>query len=373
GDKLRTFNNYKSLTENTFYKRYPESSLEKLNKREFTHIMKSISEQLLLSLDETRINSASNFFNIPVSEIVPKLHSFLNDEIDVKEIISEQNQYIIFATNEEDKRKEYNIEDIKNSLFTELYKINPFNDKEIFKFAKYFGLPSETTARQTNIFELKEKPKTDTEVLTFKRCYKISVIRDIVQFKNAFDFWITLKYKDEEFILNLAKKYRNYLNLEENEIIDLPNFSETDIYFESLIKKELFEYALIEDPTLDHLDQILYAEDPYLNESLTNLVGMVQDRIETNVEEIINELNNYFLSFINNYLFKYTTSIIYRENTGQYNIKFLYPDLYAAAYKKLSEAIVEDSYMKVCKNCGFYFEETHGKQTFCPPLPGVKR
>lgn len=196
----------------------------------------------------------------------------------------------------------YMLDDTKG-LFTELAKINPFDKKDILRFARYFGLPS-------GVNDLGENN------LVFIAVSHIYLLKLLLEYKNTFDLFIASKTNDSS-------------------IVDRINDNLLSFQLEIEIEK-LSIYTSKEDA-----------------------LHFINDTLAENLNKLLK--NNINRSFYYSTAFRGYKEDIYLT------------DLFSIAYQQMKNSLIEETPLKICKNCGHYFELNHAKQSFCPPLPLIKR
>lgn len=307
--------------------RYFEQEKAILSSKQF---LKEFAYDVMYNTNPNIINQLVDFFNLDEQTIRKEVQEILFNE----EFIHNESIFIkhakdgIFTTNLEriinfyndyyfDFTKipsnKYSAKEDAIGLFTELAKIDPFNEKEILKFALHFGLPAGLNALQQERF-------------VFIGVSHFHLLKLFLEYKNIFNLYIAAKEENCQTINNIIQNVRYFQR--ENDEID---------------KKfpEPIEYDFDDDlDSLEESDTMIFLKE--------HLAKRLHKLLENRTER----------------LFIYDG--IFREVN-------YFTDLFAIAYQQIKNSLLEDTSVRKCRNCGHYFEVNHGKQSFCPRLPLVKR
>lgn len=208
----------------------------------------------------------------------------------------------------EDDFKSYELQDIKG-IYTELAKIEPFNIHDIIKFSNVFGLP-------TGILELTNQNYSGEYPITLQSVNYTELNSQLMKYKSLFDVFKDIKTEDIEGI-----KQKN-------------------IDFLDMFIKHRPEMSLI-----INIDRAFYSEE--------------------SDEDILEQTKLEFIDLINvNHFFK--GRLDYRDNT--YFMESKFRDLFEYSYFQMSQALLNKSELKKCRNCGHLFEVTVNNTEFCPSL-----
>lgn len=215
-----------------------------------------------------------------------------------------------FNENEdEDDFKSYKLKDI-DGLYTELAKIEPFNIVDILQFSNVFGLP-------TGLLE------------TVNQDY-------------SGEYPITVQSVNYTELNSQLMKYRSVFN----EFKDIITTNIEGIKQKNIDAHDDFNKLIPELSPILNNDQSSYSEERG---------EIVLESKKSDFIEVIN-VNNFFRGRLD-----------YQNNT--FIMENYFRNLFDYGYFQMSQALLNESELKECKNCNHFFEVSADNTEFCPPLP----
>lgn len=258
---------------------------------------------------ENDIKSWLEFEGLSLEELYNKMFSFETDKAVDKDNIKYKSMITRFSEKEDDF-KTYPLRDI-TGIYTELAKVEPFNTEDIQRFIHIFGLPT----------GLRETPNMDIGL----NAYPVTAVSvnytelnsQLMKYKAIYETFKDIMTKNVEVI-------------KQNHLADL------DIMIEF-------------NPDLSPIFELQRAF--YLEES---------------DEAIFEETKSEFIELVNVQNF-YEGIIGYKNKT--YVMESFFKNLFEYSYFQMSQALINDSEFKKCKNCNHFFEVSPDNPDFCPSLP----
>ncbi|MED3799142.1 hypothetical protein P4604_17340 [Lysinibacillus capsici] len=227
--------------------------------------------------------------------------------------------------------KSFHFPDEGIGLFTELAKVELFDTNSLKKFTKNFGIPiGVDLSKKSGYVDLLDFKKYNT-FLYFGAAPIALIYKELVEYQNIFNMFVAVKTNDKK-LANAIYARKKLVQ----EIAEIGRFSK-DILEKRALSKKTYEQNIIENN--DPLSLALCRK--YLSEAITEKVAINS--------KIVNSIDGDF-----------------------FEIK-LYNNLFEIAYNQIKDSLLNNTEIKKCEHCGHFFESTHGKQRFCPPLPFKKR
>lgn len=278
---------------------------------------------------------------------------------DTKEInLAGQAAYVIAnSQGVKNLERSYNPLEDTPEIFTEIAKVDPFDDKDLMKFINVYGIPLGavlTNDPDTPIFH------DEINIINLEMDIPLFA-SELAKYKEAFYLWNALEENNETILNNAKISFEKEAKHSLYEITFNEDTHIKDLAWEKLEDKESHPdfYTLLEDEIHKSLDSKIS-----FNHSLWKSWQKTKDKSLQEIAKI------YFIHLLNTNDAG-TSSFEIQDNNIIPGIRF--SDLLEVAYFQLSTAVINNKKFKRCLNCDALFEVVHEGRKFCPPLPGRKR
>lgn len=263
-----------------------------------------------LEINDLHFPSLEDYLASHRDTLIKKLSKFVFTT-DIANAVKKDPTGIFFL----DNTNKYRVEVEAKSLFTELAKVNLFDHNDILRFCRYYGLPKGIIGEERRA------------ALNFFVTSHLNLTYDFLRYKNTFKIFSVLKDRENstvDFCLD------NYISLKR--------------------KAESLNVEFIDDlNTLDFTRTNKHEKDCEV--MLSRLLAKIID------DELTEHVDNAFVFHVDKGFIETTK----------------HKNLFTIAYEQIKDSLLNNRDLRICDNCRNYFEVTHDKQSFCPPLPLVKR
>lgn len=209
----------------------------------------------------------------------------------------------------DDDFKTYKLKDI-DGLYTELAKVELFNMEQILNFSSIFGLP-------TGLLQTTNQDFSGAYPITAQSVNYTELNSQLMKYRSIFD-----EFKD--IITGNVERIRQK-NLDSHD-----DFLKIKPDWEPIFHHEYTFYSEESDET-------------------------ILEKVKYDFIELIN-VNDFFRGRLD-----------YQNNT--FIMETYFRNLFDFGYFQMSQALLNESKFKKCKNCGHLFEVSEDNTEFCPPLP----
>lgn len=252
-------------------------------------------------------------------------------------------------------------------LFLELNKLEIFNEKQLDKFIKIYGIPYHEyiDAKGKSIFKsnLFKKNANETALRTMD---VLMFYEKLLEYKKVISIWVNITQGNFECLKAIKEEFKFYAHYNENH---------RNVFMKELSAEEYLSYicstlGIIEDEERELITDIFLKKPEQislLQEKASYEISTwrtVQNRSDKDVA----------LAYLNLQLNKLESGIFTTTYTdGKIVPAVSFQNLLEVAAFQLKNAIINNVEFKICLNCGALFAPRHASQKFCSPLPGRKR
>lgn len=300
-------------------------------------------DEFIMDIDAEKLDEYNQSF---LKKLSKKMNVELNEEINSLQDIADKvggnlddfKDYTFIGINESSllNVRAYDLEEAE-SLYTELAKLTPFDNKGLLKFSKVFGLPFGVAEDVVDWakFETNEPPVT-IPVSLLTRFHE-----ELIYYRYLFDMFKNVKLQNIEELKRredqATKKVYELLKKMAEDVADktgttLSGFPDMETGIANLAKNKLGSSSD---------EKLLLMEKQTLASRLYG--GKKKLQIELDFDH------------------------------GKFVPKIYFFDLFEYAYFQIMTALVNDAELRECEYCGHVFEVTYEGRRFCPPLPFRKR
>lgn len=263
--------------------------------------------------------------------------------------------------------KLYNPLEEASELYTEMAKLDIFNEESLMKFVARYGLPLDYYFRRPKDIEEEEVDNEINNNILFGYMDLLLFYEELVKYKKIFNVWKNIRTDNKSELYAIRDEFRS--SAHKSLIIDKKNFLEE--YFEDSRYAE--EYYNLESEEAKKYESLISYVEKNAPEELNNIkfAHPMWELWQKNKDiPLIENAKQYLIILINN---QNMGKPSFHLKDGDIIPAIAFDNLIEVAYYQLSRAMTNNTDLRACEKCGAFFEVTHGSRKYCPPLLGTKR
>ncbi|MBY0005741.1 hypothetical protein H7K05_10430 [Priestia aryabhattai] len=264
--------------------------------------------------------------------------------------------------------KLYNPLEEASELYTEMAKLDIFNEESLMRFVARYGLPLDYYFRRPKDIQEEESDEEINNNILFGYMDLLLFYEELAKYKKIFNIWKSIRTDNKSELYAIRDEFRS--SAHKSLTIAKKNFFEE--YFENSEYAE--EYYNLEDEEAEKYENLIsYVEKHAPKEELDNIKfehSMWELWQKNKDVPLIENAKQYLIILINN---QNMGKPSFHLKTGDIVPAIAFNNLIEVAYYQLSRAMTNNTDLRACEKCGAFFEVTHGSRKYCPPLLGTKR
>ncbi|MFU1991981.1 DUF6076 domain-containing protein [Priestia megaterium] len=264
--------------------------------------------------------------------------------------------------------KLYNPLEEASELYTEMAKLDIFNEESLMKFVARYGLPLDYYFHRPKDIDEEEIDDEINNDILFGYMDLLLFYEELVKYKKIFNIWKSIRTDNKGELYAIRDEFKS--SAHKSLTIAKKNFFEE--YFED--SKYADEYHSLEDEEAEKYESLTnYVEKHASEEELVNIkfTHSMWELWQKNKDvPLIESAKQYLIILINNQSMGKPS---FHLKNGDIVPAIAFYNLIEVAYYQLSRAMTNNTDLKACENCGAFFEVTHASRKYCPPLLGTKR